>query len=142
MDFLKIIEENGVKKLKVTYKNCSIEVPVSIVTNNRRVVLTDQEFEKKPMVISHIDINGKRIYLCIDKNGVLHTNWTISHIYRMKFNLKVNITKKNIVFWGLLTNKNTSKEYFDNVYLNNELVTKVKRISKRWKFKQIAIIKL
>ncbi len=142
MDFLKIIEENGVKKLKVTYKNCSIEVPVSIVTNNRKVVLTDQEFEKKPMVISHIDINGKRIYLCIDKNGVLHTNWTISHIYRMKFNLKVNITKKNIVFWGLLTNKNTSKEYFDNVYFNDELVTKVKRISKRWKFKQIAIIKI
>ena len=66
----------------------------------------------------------------------------VRNILPMKMYLLSCMTKKNIWFYGILSDKNRKKATFDNIYFNDDKVGVVKRPLKKIGLKDFAIVKV
>jgi len=126
--------------VKVEYDNLNTEVVLDDIPKHKGIVLSDKVYDKKTEVLDMLYVSDKTIYLYLDKNGKLNISETINSLYNMRYLLLSKITKKNIYFIGYITYKYNGK--FDDVYLNDKKIGKVKRFLKFWQFKHIGMIKV
>ena len=142
MGYLTYVDKHGKKLIKVKYKKKSIEVAKEEVESNKKILLSENTFDKKDVILDKIEIEEKTFYLYLNKKGLLHITCNVNAFYNIKYKLWCKITKKNIYFLGIATNRNKEKEYFDNVYFNGEKIGNVTRFINMKYFKHLAVIRI
>lgn len=139
MQYLKLLEGD---KVEVKYKKINKEISIPELLEKKEIVLDTKKHSECGVILDSLDINYKILYLGIDKSGRLILTNIVRRILPMKMYLLSSITKKNIWFYGIMSDKNKKGYSFDNIFFNNEKVGTVKRPLKKIGLKDVAILKI
>lgn len=127
--FLKL-SINGLDEYEVNLKNLSKGVTFYLGECN------DYKFDYMP-----IFVNDSKYYL-FRKNEKLYITKNLNKIYRRKSKLFSIITRESVIFFGLFSDISKRRCNCDNIYLNDKVISKIKRPFNFWKFRHFAIIKI
>ena len=82
------------------------------------------------------------VFYLISKKGKLYITIHLNKILSRRCLLFSHISKKNVFFYGIFTNVSKDYKGFDNVFLNEVKVGKIKRFFKHGFLKNFAFIKI
>lgn len=138
-------EEYKQEVIRVTIKKedgreLNAEIPLKKL-NHIKVIIPNVSFEKNKLVKTII-INNVNYYIYINNKGHLCITNKLNDIFKIKQEMYRFITKKNIYFWGIITNTTNKDNKIENVYIGNKLYGKIVRPFKKWKLRHFAIIKV
>ena len=139
MQYLKLLEGD---KVQVKYKKINMEISIPELLEKKVMVLDDKKSEECNIILDSLDINYKILYLGRNNSGELILTNIVRKILPMRMYLLSCMTKKNIWFYGIISDKNKKKATFDNIYFNSDKVGTVKRPFKKIGLKDIAIAKI
>ena len=122
-------------------KEICVDVPLKGMGNNR-ILLRNISFGKDKRILKEMIINNRKFYIYINKNGHLCMGTDVNKIFNIKSRLFRFITPRKIIFFGIVTNTLKEAHQFENIYLGDEIYTKIKRPFKKRKLKHIAIISI
>lgn len=128
--------------ITIIKNDSTMYVEKAIKDLNKKIVLLKNISFEKQKIVKTISINEKIYYIYIDKKGNLCSTPKVNDIYNIKQKLYSFSTKRNIYFWGIITNTSNKADNFETVYLGENKYGKIKRPFKKWKMKHIAIIKI
>ena len=107
MQYLKLLEGD---KVEVKYKKINMEISIPELLEKKIMVLDEKKSDEHNTIIDSLDINYKILYLGRDKSGKLILTNIVRNILPMKMYLLSCMTKKNIWFYGILSDKNRKKQ--------------------------------
>lgn len=139
MQYLKLIEED---RVKVVYKKINKIISIPELLEKKEIVLDSKKYSDVGIIFDSLDLNYKILYLGVDMSGRLILTNLVKRIFPMKMYLLSNITKNNIYFYGVMSNKNKKDYPFDNIFFNNDKVGVVERPFKKIGLRNIVFFKV
>ena len=98
--------------------------------------------EEKNSLIADIDVDGTNYFIYTNKHGIPIVTNNINKYLRVKQKIKCRITKNYVYFYGILSNIEEKMKGFENIYLNDKEVGKIKRFFNVPKLKHLMVAKI
>ena len=130
------------KFIEINFEDVSLSVDLEEFGINNNVRLSEIKTSQKSKLIEYLKVDTRKFFLYTSKSNILYLTDNINRFLRVRQNWRCKITNNHIYFYGKLTNIQYKVPDFDNVFLNGEFCTKIKRFSNRPKFKNLFMFKI
>jgi len=117
-------------------------IEVNLGSIGKKLKISNNIYEPNTLMEIIITNDGLKYYIFGDKRGEVYISRNINMLFGIKKKLGCCITKKNVCFFGIISNLKNRFTDCDNIYFNDEIVTKVIRPFNFWKFKHVGLIKI
>ncbi|MBR1653870.1 MAG: hypothetical protein IJ690_02825 [Clostridia bacterium] len=147
MDEIKYREEEEVvtiihRLVDIKYGDIEETIDLDLLRKKKNLKISDQETDEKKKLINVFQIDEKNYYIYTSKTGRLYITNNVNYFCKIKQKIHCKITKKYVYFWGKFTNINHKVDNFNQIFLNENKVGKIKRFSKMKKLKDFMVMRI
>ena len=87
------------KYVDIVYKNEVVDtIDLDQIKKKKNIKISSEQFKEKNKIVNITEIDGKRIYVYLSKNGNLYVTNNINKFYKVDQHLKCKLTKKYLYF--------------------------------------------